>query len=48
MDEDKTKGERREGKRMKRRKMRVVGRTVRTLQRIIMRRAQKSKESKPG
>ena len=48
MAEDKTKGERREDKRRMRRKMRVVGRTVRTLQRISMRRAQKSREDKPG
>ena len=47
MAEDKTKGERREDKQRKRRKMRVVGRTVRTLQRIIMRRAQKSEEDRP-
>ena len=48
MDEDKTKGERREDKQRKRRKMRVVGRTVRTLQRIIMRRAQKIEGEKSG
>ena len=41
MKEDKTKGERREAKRRKRRKMLVVGRSVRVLQDIIRRRAQR-------
>ena len=41
MDEGKTKGERREEKRNSRRKMRVVGRSVRLLQEIIRRRAEK-------
>ena len=40
MDEDKTKGERRDEKRSKRRKMHVVGRSVRLLQDIIRRRAE--------
>jgi len=39
MEEDKTRGERREEKRKKRRKMRVAGRSVRLLQDIIRRRA---------
>ena len=41
MDESGTKGERREAKRRKRRRMRVVGRSVRLLQEIIRRRAEK-------
>ena len=41
MDEEQTKGERREAKRRSRRKMRVVGRSVRLLQEIIRRRAEK-------
>ena len=41
MREDETKGERREAKRRKRRSMRVVGRSVRILQVIIRRRAEK-------
>ena len=36
-----TKGERREAKRRKRRKMKVVGRSVRVLQDILRRRAKK-------
>ena len=40
MEEQPTKSERREAKRRKRRKMRVVGRSVRTLQEIIRRRAE--------
>ena len=40
MDEDKTKGERRDEKRRRRRKMHVVGRSVRLLQDIIRRRAE--------
>ncbi len=46
MSEEDTKGERREAKRRKRRKMRVVGRSVRLLQDIIRRKAQRAgKES---
>ena len=41
MDESVTKGDRREAKRKKRRKMRVVGRSVRLLQDIILRRAER-------
>ena len=41
MDEDKTRGERRDAKRRKSRKMRVFGRSVRLLQEIIRRRAEK-------
>ena len=41
MNEDDTKGERRERKREKRRKMRVVGTSVRMLQNIIKKRADK-------
>ena len=41
MDDDRTKGEKREAKQRKRRKMRVVGRGVKTLQDIIRRRAEK-------
>ena len=44
---DETKSERREGKRRKRREMRVVGRSVRALQDIIRRRAKEAK-SKDG
>lgn len=44
MDERETKGERREDKRHKRRKMRVVGAGVRVLQDIIRRRAEKIKK----
>ena len=39
MDEEKTKGQRRDAKRWRRRKMHVVGRSVRLLQEIIRRRA---------
>ncbi len=39
MNDDDTKGERREQKRMKRRRMRVVGTSVRAIQRIIKDRA---------
>lgn len=46
MAEERTRGERREIRRRKRRKMRVIGRSVRTLQRIIMRRAEKGKGDK--
>ena len=41
MDDSSTKGERRERKRRKRRQMRVVGRSVRLLQDIIRRRAER-------
>ena len=39
MEERETKGERRDHKRRKRRKMRVVGRSVRLLQQIIKRKS---------
>ena len=42
MSEEDTKGERRETKRRKRRGMRVVGRSVRVLQDIIRRKAQRA------
>ncbi len=42
MSEEDTKGERREAKRRKRRSMRVVGRSVRVLQDIIRRKAQRA------
>ena len=50
MSEEKTRGERREVGRRKRRKMRVVGRSVRVLQDIINRRAEKvrGEEESPG
>ena len=41
MSEEDTKGERREAKRRKRRSMRIVGRSVRVLQDIIRRKAQR-------
>ena len=41
MEDPETKGERRERKRRKRREMKVVGRSVRLLQEIIRRRAEK-------
>ena len=41
MDDHKTKGERREAKRRKRGQMGVVGRSVRLLQEIIRRRAER-------
>jgi hypothetical protein len=41
MDEHQTRGERREAKRRRRRKMRVSGRSVRTIQEIIRRRAER-------
>ena len=44
MEEQDTKGERREAKRKKRRKMRVVGRSVRLLQDIIKRRAERARK----
>ena len=46
MDSYKTKGERRDERRRKRRKMRVVGRSVRLLQEIILRRAEKLRKRK--
>lgn len=45
MEDRTTKGESREGKRRKRRKMRVVGRGVRALQDIIMRKARDARKS---
>jgi hypothetical protein len=45
MEEHLTKGERREEKKGKRRKMRVVGRNVRLLMDIIRNRAQKAKRN---
>ncbi len=44
MEERTTKGEGREGKRRKRRKMKVVGRSVRALQDIIMRKARDARK----
>ena len=44
MDKGSTKGERRESKQRKRRKMRVVGRSVRLLQDLIRRRAEQLKK----
>lgn len=44
MNEYKTKGEKRESKRRKRRNMRVSGRGVRVIQDIIKRRAEKIRE----
>ncbi len=43
-DTEDTKGERREAKRRKRRSMRVVGRSVRVLQDIIRRKAQRARK----
>ena len=50
MSEEKTRGERRETSRRKRRKMRVVGRSVQVLQDIINRRSEKVREEEesPG
>ncbi len=48
MEEGETKGERREAKRKKRRKMRVVGTSVRVLQDIIRRRAESLRKKKGG
>ena len=45
MEERTTKGESREAKRRKRRKMRVVGRSVKALQDIIMRKARDARKS---
>ena len=45
MEERTTKGESREGKRRKRRKMKVVGRSVKALQEIIMRKARDVRKS---
>jgi hypothetical protein len=44
MNDEESRGERREAKRRKHRKMRVVGRSVRVLQDIIRRRAEKIKQ----
>ncbi|MFH1140749.1 MAG: hypothetical protein V1724_03550 [Chloroflexota bacterium] len=44
MEESSTKGERREKKRRSRRKMRVIGRSVRLLLEIVRRRAEKAKQ----
>ncbi|MCH7786101.1 MAG: hypothetical protein IIC22_01205 [Chloroflexi bacterium] len=44
MDEHKTKGESREAKRRKQRKMRVVGRSVRMLQEIIRQKAERARK----
>ena len=44
MEERETKGERRDHKRRKMREMRVVGRSVKLLQQIIRRRAEKLKD----
>ena len=44
MSEEETRGDRREASRRKRGKMRVVGRSVRALQDIIRRRAQKARQ----
>ena len=46
MCDDNTRGERREGKLRKRHKIRVVGRSVRLLQEIIRRRAEKIRKKK--
>jgi len=46
MEEQPTKGERRDEKRRKRRKMRISGRSVRALQEIIRRRAEKLRRQK--
>ena len=48
MSQDQTKGERRESKRRKRRKMRVVGTSVRALQEIIRRRANALRKKAKG
>ena len=45
MEERNTKGESREGKRRKRRKMKVVGRSVKALQEIIMRKSRDARKS---
>ena len=47
MTDAETRGERREAKRRKRRKMRVVGRSVRLLQDIIRRRAESAPDEQP-
>ena len=44
MEEHTTKGESREGRRRKRRKMKVVGRSVKALQDIIMRKAKDARK----
>ncbi len=46
MEESSTKGERRERRRTSRRKMRVIGRSVRLLLEIVRRRAEKAKQQK--
>ena len=46
MTEPETKGERREAKRRNRRKMRVVGRSVRLLQEITRRRSESASKEK--
>ena len=48
MSEEHTKGERREAKRRKRRSMRVVGRSVRVLQDIIRRKADRASTKESG
>ncbi|MBI4199009.1 MAG: hypothetical protein HY535_00850 [Chloroflexi bacterium] len=46
-EEQETRGQRREKKRRSRLRMRVIGRSVRVLQEIIRRRAQRSQEREP-
>lgn len=46
IEKHRTKGERRETKRRKKRNMRVVGRSIQLLQKIIGRRAEKSRNTK--
>ena len=46
MEDDETRGERREAKRRKRGRMRVVGRSVRLLQDIIRRKAERARKKK--
>ncbi len=48
MSEERTKGERRDAKRRKRRSMRVVGRGVRVLQDIIRRKAEQARKKESG
>ena len=49
MEQDNTKGERREQKRRKRREMKVVGKSVQTIQQILRKRAEDArKEEKNG
>ena len=47
VEEPQTKGERRETKRRKRRKMNVVGASVKRLQEIVMQRAKKASQKAP-